>query len=225
MLQRQCFHPSTTMGPIPFWGRPATIGAAADERRPRDSGDAGTRNVAADPSLEPQDLGSGYRSARLLERFFAEVLLVGGASSHSHTLPGRAVAEVAGPSCPLRGLVSALEAATAERVLIVAADLPVVPPELVLALTAWPERDAVVPRRLSDIQPLCAIYRRPTVLEVARARLDAGRLTLVGLLDAVDTGYLEDPDLAAVDPLGAAFLDANVAVDRQRAREILSSLS
>jgi molybdopterin-guanine dinucleotide biosynthesis protein A len=117
-----------------------------------------------------------------------------------------------------------LGAATAERVLVVAADLPVAPPELVLALTAWPERDAVVPRRLAEIQPLCAIYRRQTVLEVARSRLEAGELALLGLLEAVDTCYLEDPDLAAVDPFGAAFLDANVAVDRQRAREILSSL-
>jgi hypothetical protein len=150
------------------------------------------------------------RIARLLDGCFSELLLVGGAPPHP--LPGRAIADIALPAavaCPLRGIVSALQASSCERVLVVACDLVAVPVELVLALTALPERDAVVPRSVGIPQSLCAIYRRREVLEIASARLVAGKLALRGLLEAVDCGYLEGADLAAVDPAGAAFGYAN----------------
>ncbi len=150
------------------------------------------------------------RFARLLDGCFFELLLVGGTPSPMPPgLPGRAVADVELPSvpaCPLRGLVSALQAASCERVLVVASDLLAVPVELVLGLTAWPERDAVVPRSADFPQPLCAIYRRRAVLEIASARLVAGELALRGLLEAIDCDYVEGPDLTALDPGGAVFL-------------------
>ncbi len=167
------------------------------------------------------------RIARLLDRCFSELLLVGAVPPHP--TPGRAVDDVAGsppaPACRLRSLVAALHAANAERVLVVASDLLVVPRELVLALTAWPERDAVGPRSSGRPQPLCAIYRRGPVLEIASTRLAAGELELQGLLEAVDTGYLEGSDLARIDPSGAVFLDPDEPRDRQRAREILTSIT
>lgn len=150
------------------------------------------------------------RIARLLDGCFSELLLVGGAPPHP--LPGRAIADIALPAavaCPLRGIVSALQASSCERVLVLACDLVAVPVELVLALTALPERDAVVPRSVGIPQSLCAIYRRREVLEIAFARLVAGKLALRGLLEAVDCGYLEGSDLAAVDPTGAAFGEKN----------------
>ena len=51
---------------------------------------------------------------------------------------GRRVSDPDGPRCALRGVTSALESAREERVLIVATDLPLVTPDLLLALVAWP---------------------------------------------------------------------------------------
>jgi hypothetical protein len=182
------------MGPREPTAPDPEAGSSAKQRR----GDA-TRTPAQDAAVA--------RFARLLDGCFSELLLVGGAPPPG--LPGRAVADVALPSvpaCPLRGLVSALQAASCERVLVVASDLLAVPVELVLALTAWPERDAVVPRSADFPQPLCAIYRRRPVLEIASARLVAGELELRGLLEAVDCDYVEGPDLTALDPGGSVFL-------------------
>ncbi len=154
------------------------------------------------------------RLASLLERLFDEVLLVGGAPPSS--APGQRVADLPGPRCALRGLVTALSHAESERVLLLATDLPLVTPDLLLALTAWPESDAVVPRVDGRRHPLCAIYRREPVLSEARGRLEAGDLRLGALLDALDACYLEGPDLTAVDSDGFALSNVNTPQDLAR---------
>jgi molybdopterin-guanine dinucleotide biosynthesis protein A len=157
------------------------------------------------------------RIARLLSRLYGEVLLVGGTPPRG--APGRAVPdlpELAEPPCALRGLVTALAESRAERVQVVATDLPLVTPDLLVALMAWPESQAVVPRNRLGAHPLCAIYRRESVLSAARARLAAGEYRLEGLLAELDADYLEADDLAAVDPDGAALFNVNTPADLER---------
>jgi molybdopterin-guanine dinucleotide biosynthesis protein A len=154
------------------------------------------------------------RIARTLAELFEEVLLVGG--DPPPDAPGRRVADLDGPRCALRGLASALAAAGAERVLIVATDLPLVTPELLLALVAWPEADAVVPRTAERSHPLCALYRRERVLPLARERLAAGRLAVHDLLEGLETAYLEAEDLKRLDPDGDALSPMNTPDERAR---------
>jgi molybdopterin-guanine dinucleotide biosynthesis protein A len=129
------------------------------------------------------------------------------------------VPDVDGPCCALRGLASALGATECERVLVVATDLPLRTPDLVLALVAWPEADAVVPRDANGPHPLCALYRREPVLALARERLAANQLALRGLLDRVATAYFEGADLACVDPEGRALTNVNTPEELDRLRE------
>lgn len=124
------------------------------------------------------------RAARILASQFSETLLVGG--DPEPVAPGRPVPDPAGPRCALRGLVGALDAATCERVVVVATDLPFLSLEVLLALTAWPESDAVVPTDARGDHPLCAIYRREVCLAIARANLESDRLSLRELLARVD---------------------------------------
>jgi molybdopterin-guanine dinucleotide biosynthesis protein A len=130
-----------------------------------------------------------------LARLFEDVMLVGGAPAAG--LPGRHVPDVDGPACALRGVVSALAAARAERVLVVAADLPDLASELLLALVAWPEADLVWPRTRAGLQPVCGLYRREPVLEVARRQLAEGRLALHELAAKLACAELAVADLAA----------------------------
>jgi len=81
-------------------------------------------------------------------------------------------------------------------------------------LTAWPEHDAVVPRRDSRRHPLCALYRREPVLAVASERLKAGDLRLSGLLDSLDCDHLEGDALDAVDPDRSALSNVNTPAER-----------
>ncbi len=161
------------------------------------------------------------RVARLLASLFEEVLLVGG--SPPPDAPGRFVPDVEGPRCALRGLVGALAASDAPRVLVAATDLPLLTADLLLALVAWPEAAAVVPRSADGAHPLCALYARDAVLPLARANLASGRLAPTGLLASVETAWLEGPDLALVDPDGLALFNANRPEDLARAEAHLAS--
>jgi molybdopterin-guanine dinucleotide biosynthesis protein A len=190
--------------------RLATVGAALL------AGGASARMGSDKAHLPVGGVACATRIARLLAGLFEEVLLVGG--DPPRDAPGRRVPDAPGPRCALRGAVAALEAARGERVLLVATDLPLLTPDLVLALVAWPEADAVVPRSADGPHPLCALYRREPALAAARPRLAAGRLKLQDWLDGLDTAWLEPADLARVDPEGTALTNVNTPEELARAR-------
>jgi molybdopterin-guanine dinucleotide biosynthesis protein A len=196
-------------------GRIATISAAVL------TGGASSRMGSDKAFAEIGGVATVVRIAQLLGDLFEEVLLVGGEPPPEAR--GRRVADREGPACPLRGLTSALDAAAGERVLVVATDLPLVTPDLMLALVAWPEADAVVPRTGDGCHPLCALYRRDAILPVARSRLAAGELGLRGLLAALDTSYLDGRELERVDPEGIALTDVNTPDDLSRAESLLAT--
>ncbi len=158
------------------------------------------------------------RTARQLAACFEDVLLVGGTPPGD--APGRRVPDLTGPQCALRGVVGALEAAPTERVLIVATDLPLLGPELLLALVAWPEADVVLPCRDGRLEPLCAIWSRAAALPAARAALAAGRLALHELIAELHVQRLEGEDLRAVDPTGRMLANANTPEEWQRLAEL-----
>jgi molybdopterin-guanine dinucleotide biosynthesis protein A len=153
--------------------------------------------------LEWQGETWSTRAARCLDALFSEILLVGG--NPASDAPGRRVPDPPGTPCALRGLVGALAAATSERVVVVATDLPLLSPELLLALTAWPERDVVVPCDEGGDHPLCAIYHTARCLPVARDHLAAGRLSLRELLASLESERVTLRQLGLAD-LGAAPL-------------------
>jgi molybdopterin-guanine dinucleotide biosynthesis protein A len=179
------------------------------------AGGASSRMGRDKAHLEYGGETAAARTARLLSGLFQEVLIVGG--DPPAAAAGRRVVDVEGPQCALRGLVSALAAASGDRVLVVATDLPFVTADLLLALVAWPEADAVVPRAGGRLHPLCAIYRRAPVLAASRPRLAAGQLALGGLLDALDTHTMEEADVRAVDPGGVALTNVNTPEELARA--------
>lgn len=163
-------------------------------------------------NLEVGGVPTVLRLSRLLHELFAEVLLVGG--SPCVEARGRRVADPPGETSSLRGLVAALEAATSERVFVVATDLPLLTPESVLGLIAWPRGQVVAPRTEVGSHPLCAIYERESVLVKARANWQAGKLSLRALLDELQTSYLEANDWKQIDPDGVALRNMNTPADR-----------
>jgi molybdopterin-guanine dinucleotide biosynthesis protein A len=183
------------------------------------TGGASARMGSDKSALAIGGMASATRVARCLALLCEDVVLVGG--DPPRDAPGRRAPDGDGPRCALRGLVAALAATSAERVLVVATDLPLVTPDLLLALVAWPEADAVVPRSADGIHPLCALYRRETALAAARRNFAAQRFALSALLAAVATRYLEGDDLRGVDPDGTALLNVNTPEDFARAESML----
>ena len=185
------------------------------------TGGASARMGSDKAALAIGGVASATRVARCLALLCEDVVLIGG--DPPPDAPGRRAPDGEGPRSALRGLVAALEATRAERVLVVATDLPFVTPDLLLALVAWPEADAVVPHSADGIHPLCALYRRERALAVARRHLADERLALSALLDALATRYLAGDDLRAVDPDGTALLNVNTPEDLARAERIGAS--
>ncbi len=154
------------------------------------------------------------RLARLLASLFEDVMLVGGDAPPE--APGRRIPDAVGPACALRGVASALAAAREERVLVLATDLMAMTADLLLALVAYPEADAVVPRSAGFAQPLCALYRRAPALAAAQRCLASESLALQSVLAQLDVRWLAGVDLAAIDPEGAALGNINTPDDYAR---------
>ncbi len=183
-------------------------------------GGGSTRMGRDKASLTVGGVAAATRIAHVLAELFEDVLLVGGDPPSS--APGRRVSDPPGPACPLRGIVGALEASRAERVLIVATDLPLVTPALLLGIVAWPRAEVVVPRPGGVPQPLCALYQRDVARRAALTRLQAGHLAAQGLLSELQASYLEDGDLAELDPEGSALANLNTPEDLKRAEAIVA---
>jgi molybdopterin-guanine dinucleotide biosynthesis protein A len=185
------------------------------------TGGASTRMGRDKTRLRLGGVAGAVRAARLLGSIVEDLILVGGDPPADAT--GRRVPDPAGPDCALRGLVGGLAAAAAPRVLVLATDLPFVTGDLLLALVAWPEAEAVVPWSARGPEPLCALYEREPALRVARAHLDAGELALQGLLAELRTARLDAAALAVLDPEGRALANLNTPGDLARAEAWLES--
>jgi len=185
------------------------------------TGGGGTRLGQDKSRVALAGVPAATRLARRLARLFEEVWLVGG--DPPSDAPGCRVADIAGPACALRGVVGALAAARSERVLVLATDLPLVSDALLLALVALPEAEACVPRSGEGRHALCALFARERALAVARERLAAGQLSLHGMLAALDTRWLEGPDLARLDPQGLALANLNTPADLARIEAVLAA--
>ena len=110
---------------------------------------------------------------------------------------------------PLAGMLVGLQAVSAPHALVLAADHPVIRPELLeLLLQRGHQGDAVVPTGPDGPQPLVAVYDR-RVLAAAQELVDGGERRLMALLDAIDTVWLTPDDWRTVDPDGASFRDVD----------------
>jgi molybdopterin-guanine dinucleotide biosynthesis protein A len=80
---------------------------------------------------------------------------------------------------------------------------------------------AVVARVSGRLQPFGALYHR-ACLPVIRSAIDAGDLSLQGLLAMVDARVLPAKLLAAADPEGLSFRDADTPAAVRRLRALAS---
>jgi molybdenum cofactor guanylyltransferase len=117
---------------------------------------------------------------------------------------------------PLEALVSALHAVDAPALLLLAADHPLLVPALLDLLVAGRGEgfEAVACRRGPRLEPLVALYQRAAALAAAEAMLAAGAdRSLRGLLGALRTRVIEEPEWRRVDPDGASFVDLDDPAD------------
>lgn len=123
----------------------------------------------------------------------------------------RVVADLEGPAGAMRGIASSLAAARLPLVAIVACDMPFVSPELIGALADRFEAEAIdvcVPREEQGIEPLCAVWRRDACAPVAQELLACDRQRIRCLINRVQAGYMDEPQI--VKAAGSTLCFENV---------------
>jgi molybdenum cofactor guanylyltransferase len=147
-------------------------------------------------------------------RVASPVVLVAPEGHPARRLAARVVADPG--KGPLAALAAALAALEAGHVLVLAGDHPGLQVELLAHLVGLaPRGEAVACRRGPRLEPLVAVYQRAPALAVAEARLAtaAGDRSLLGLLAALDTVVVEEPEWRALDPGGRSFVDLDDPAD------------
>ncbi len=161
------------------------------------------------------------RQLEVLRPIFARVFAVANDPAPWRARGVEVVADRVAGAGPLAGLAAALAAAgDVEAVVCLAGDLPFLSPALLTALRERaPEAEALAPRPAGRAEPLCARYA-VRLRAAVEARLADGRLALHALLGEVATVWLDDGELAALDPEGLSFVNLNSPHDLRRAEEM-----
>jgi molybdopterin-guanine dinucleotide biosynthesis protein A len=115
-------------------------------------------------------------------------------------------------------LYTALSVSPAAQTLVVACDMPfLTAPFLRFLAEAGRDVDLAIPRTAAGYEPLCASYAR-ACLGPVKARLDAGRFKLAGLVTAdLRVRELGPDELAPFDPDQTLFVNVNTPDDYARA--------
>jgi molybdopterin-guanine dinucleotide biosynthesis protein A len=158
---------------------------------------------------------------RLLDRALAklaglctEVLIAGRAPAHGRGA-GRWVADSLAAQGPMAGLLAGLEAMLTPVGLVLACDLPLVPPALLSYLAQrlrghW----AAVPVAMGKLHPLCAAYSRD-LLPALRAWAAQGDYAVHRLLEALGdrVARVEEAELRFLGDPAVMLLNVNTPAD------------
>ena len=146
----------------------------------------------------------------LIERVLGRLAPVAGELVVTTSRPSE-LAYLEGPAGAMRGIASSLAAARLSLVAIVACDMPFVSPELIGALADCIEAEALdvcVPREERGIEPLCAVWRRDACAPVAHGLLACDRQRIRCLINRVQAGYMDEPQI--VKAAGSTLCFENV---------------
>jgi molybdopterin-guanine dinucleotide biosynthesis protein A len=150
-----------------------------------------------------------------LRRVCTDVAILCGAEPRYLDAGVPVLTDAARETGPLGGLVSALEHARHDRVLLLAVDVPFAPPELLRhLLESAGDEDAVVPIAEERPQPLCAVYRR-SCAGPARRRLEAGDLKMTSFWPDVRVRQVSAAELAPFGDPALLLRNLNTPRDYQ----------
>lgn len=124
----------------------------------------------------------------------------------------------------LGGIYSGLAVSPAFHNLVVACDMPFLNRHLLAYMVRQaPESDVVIPRLGDVLEPLHAIYSR-NCLGPMKALLEDDHLKIIDLFPKVAVRYIEEGEIAPLDPQRLSFFNVNTAADFQRALGLAASL-
>jgi molybdopterin-guanine dinucleotide biosynthesis protein A len=167
------------------------------------------------------------RVAAALGAVADDLLLIANDPQAHEWLPGVQVASDVRPGAGALGGLHAALVRAGTPVLVVAWDMPFVPPDLLTALRALGERgfEAVVPERDAEhrLEPLCAYYAPPCIAAIER-HLDIGDRRAIAFHEDVRVGRLDAAAVARFGDPARVFLNVNAPDDLLQADRWAASL-
>jgi len=158
------------------------------------------------------DVGDGrpivQRVIDVLSEVADEVFIVANDERY-RTLGRRVVPDRFPDGGVLGGIATGIAAATHDRVLVAACDMPFLRSEVFRVLVDRSEgADAVVPRIAGEYETLHALYTKACLVPIERA-IAAGRMRVISFFDDVRVRAIEEPELRAADPDLRSFTNVN----------------
>lgn len=155
-----------------------------------------------------------------LRGLFPEVLIIAndpqpyaglGVPVHADLVPGKG---------SLGGIYTALTAAARPHIFCLACDMPFANPALIRFLCALAEgHDVVVPRTAEGLQPLHALYGKGC-LPPMRRQIEADRLKIDRLYEAVRVRYVDEAEMRPYDPDRLSFWNLNTREELAQAQAL-----
>lgn len=121
---------------------------------------------------------------------------------------------------PLVGLYTGLKESRSELNLVVAADMPFLSARLLRYMLDLADGyDVVVPRIGDQVEPLHAVYTANCLPRI-ETMLAEGELSVYRLIPRLVARYVDEDEVAAIDPERRSFFNINTEDDLRRAREL-----
>lgn len=160
------------------------------------------------------------RAVRALDQVAADVIVLGPPERAEGLAGVRVLPDERPGDGPLPALATALRARRGDRILAVAADMPLLNPALLAALLDWSEGyDVTVPRVEGRTQQLHAVYA-PACLPPIEAQLARDDLKIDRFFPSVRLRIVEEAEIRPLDPDLHSFRNINTEADWQAIREI-----
>lgn len=130
------------------------------------------------------------RAVTLLTRMFPSVVISSDRGAAFEFLGIPVLPDIRKDCGPLGGIQAALMHTNADRLFVLACDMPFVSPDLIRYLiSSHPDADAVVPSSGGRVHPLCGLYSRNGLPAIERA-LDRGSYRLQDVLGELKAGFV-----------------------------------
>lgn len=150
-----------------------------------------------------------------LSRIFTRVMVVTNSPADYDFLPCVKIPDIFPDKGSLAGIHAALQAATTERIFVVACDMPHLDEKLIRHLAGIPAAAAVVPRSECGLEPLHAIYSKES-LPAFTSALQADKKKILDLLDQVSAKIVPPDEVAAISAGFSSFDNLNTPEDYSR---------
>ncbi len=124
----------------------------------------------------------------------------------------------------LGGIYTAVQAARAPFVLVVACDMPFLNRDLLAYLVSLRSGYDVVAPRLGGVpEPLHAVYAR-SCLEPMRRSMESGMLKIIAFYPEVRLRYVDEPEIDRFDPQHLSFMNVNTPQELAHARALATRM-